>query len=90
MGSKNQPGKFDCYSKAEPDEPMFVLLGRDPAAGVLVQFWVELRRSAGDDNEDQLDEALRCAEAMTQWAIDHGKREQVNRMLDALSRAAVR
>ncbi|HAW11807.1 MAG TPA: aspartate decarboxylase, partial [Chloroflexi bacterium] len=31
MGTKNNPGKFDCYDDAHPDEPMFVLLGRDPA-----------------------------------------------------------
>ena len=29
MGTKNNPGKFDCYEHAKPDEPMFVLLGRD-------------------------------------------------------------
>jgi hypothetical protein len=29
MGTKNQPGKFDtCYANADPDEPMFVLLGK--------------------------------------------------------------
>jgi hypothetical protein len=30
MGTKSNPGPFDCYAKAEPDEPMFVLLARDP------------------------------------------------------------
>lgn len=29
MGTKNNPGAFDCYANAEPDEPMFVLLARD-------------------------------------------------------------
>ena len=28
MGTKNNPGRFDCYGNAEPDEPIFVLLGR--------------------------------------------------------------
>ena len=32
MATKNNPGKFDCYTNAEPDEPMFILLGRDPVA----------------------------------------------------------
>lgn len=32
MGTKNNPGAFDCYANAEPDEPMFVLLGRDKHA----------------------------------------------------------
>lgn len=43
MGTKNNPGKFDCYAAAEPDEPMFVLLGRDPHAAVLVTLWALLR-----------------------------------------------
>jgi hypothetical protein len=43
MGTKNNPGKFDCYDDAHPDEPMFVLLGRDPAAGSLVRLWARRR-----------------------------------------------
>ena len=43
MGTKNNPGKFDCYANAEPDEPMFVLLGRDRLAGHLVSIWSKVR-----------------------------------------------
>ena len=25
MGTKNEPGEFDCYAAAEPDEPMFII-----------------------------------------------------------------
>ena len=32
MATKTKPGAFDCYSKAEPDEPVFTLLARDPSA----------------------------------------------------------
>lgn len=46
MGTKNNPGKFDCHAKAEPNEPLFTLLGRDPLAHGLVELWVHLR--AGD------------------------------------------
>jgi hypothetical protein len=46
MGTKNNPGKFDCLAKAEPDEPFFVLLGRDPQAAHLVSIWSKVR--AGD------------------------------------------
>ena len=38
MGTKNNPGVFDCYANAEPDEPMFVLLGRDKDAATLVRL----------------------------------------------------
>ena len=39
MGTKNNPGTFDCYANAEGDEPMFVLLGRDKHAPTLVWLW---------------------------------------------------
>lgn len=72
MGTKNNPGKFDCYEKADPDEPMFVLLGRDPLASVLVQLWadwnVSLRQSY-----DKTQEAKACARAMAEWAEKLGK-----------------
>ncbi len=43
MGTKNNPGKFDCYANAELDEPMFVLLGRDRLASHLVSIWSKVR-----------------------------------------------
>lgn len=39
MGTKTDHGKFDCYDQALPDEPMFILLGRDPFAPMLVEQW---------------------------------------------------
>lgn len=49
MGTKNNPGKFDCYANAHPDEPMFVLLGRDKHAPTLVWLWAALRALDGED-----------------------------------------
>jgi hypothetical protein len=43
VGTKTKPGRFDCYEKAELDEPMFVLLARDPLAGHLVSIWSKMR-----------------------------------------------
>jgi hypothetical protein len=43
MGTKNEPGTFDCYDVAEDDEPMFVLLARDKSAPDLVRQWAEQR-----------------------------------------------
>ena len=51
MGTKNHPGAFDCYANADPDEPMFVLLGRDRHAAGLVRLWALLRAKAGEDPE---------------------------------------
>lgn len=44
MGTKNQPGIYDCLAKAEDDEPYFVLLGRDSSAPALITAWVNQRR----------------------------------------------
>jgi hypothetical protein len=75
MGTKNNPGKFDCYAHAEPDEPMFILLGRDPQAGNTVRKWVALRRAAVNATiSDKLQEALECADAMDRFYSERLKR----------------
>lgn len=78
MGTKNNPGRFDCYANAEPDEPMFVLLGRDPTASIVVGFWRTLKmamkqKGESKSSEEKLDEARQCSYAMKAWAEDHGK-----------------
>lgn len=66
MGTKNDPGAFDCYESAEPDEPMFVLLARDKHAAILVREWAHLRAIDGED-ADKIAEARACADAMEEW-----------------------
>ena len=72
MGSKNNPGAYDCFSKADPDEPMFVLLGRDASAGLLVRVWAKMREEHGEDPA-KVAEARRCADQMDMWAERLGK-----------------
>ncbi len=43
MGTKLQPSLFDAHERAEPDEPFFTLLARDPLAPFLVSIWSSLR-----------------------------------------------
>jgi hypothetical protein len=43
MGTRANPGPHDCYAAAEPDEPLFVLLARDPVAYHLVRIWAAVR-----------------------------------------------
>ena len=78
MGTKDTPGKYDCYAKAEPGEPMFVLLGRDPSAALLVRLWALIRHrqneQCGNGDLEQIDEALRCAQDMQHWHLNHGRR----------------
>lgn len=72
MGTKNNPGEFDCYANADPDEPMFVLLGRDPDAVILVRLWALLRAHRNDpDDETKIKEAIACSDAMALWNLEH-------------------
>lgn len=89
MGTKNHPGQFDCYANAHPDEPMFVLLGRDPAAALAVTFWravkMEMRKNGDSDiTDEKLDEARECSVAMEWWAKREGK--PVEAALNAMAR----
>jgi hypothetical protein len=85
MGTKKNPGKFDCYANAKDDEPMFILLGRDPAAACIVRCWIALRNhlencGAIQKNEQQTIEALELADKLEQYARDLGKGNQVNEL----------
>lgn len=73
MATKDKPGKFDCYEKAAPDEPMFVLLGRDRHAPTLVWLWATLRELDGEDPA-VVAEARQCCMDMMRWASDHDRR----------------
>lgn len=73
MGTKLQPGQFDCYANAEPDEPMFILLARDPAAPLAIEDWADIRskmiwhgqKPASD--WPMIQEARECAQRMRDW-----------------------
>lgn len=91
MATKTNPGQFDCYANAAPDEPLFVLLGRDRHAATLVRIWALLRHEEGEDPA-KVREALRCADAMDAWAQNLGKNPRLyetafERLLTAASTA---
>lgn len=81
MGTKLHPGEFDCYAAARPDEPIFILMGRDRSAPTIVRAWARQRRDdilKGDAHDrplsegDQHDlrkacEAETVADEMTVW-----------------------
>lgn len=57
MATKAHPGNFDCHANAEPHEPLFILLARDPLAAPLVAMWAAAR--TGDyASLDELQERL--------------------------------
>ncbi len=92
MGTKNKPGQFDCYANAEPDEPMFVLLGRDPASSLLVTTWTKIRTESGIDlvGSPKILEAEACAEAMTRFATERGRGGDILAVLGAMDRIIAR
>lgn len=73
MGTKNNPGQFDCYENALPDEPMFVLLARDPDFQDLVQEWARRRRmkilcgERPSEDTNMVIEAEICAKQGADW-----------------------
>lgn len=72
--TKNNPGTYDCYAAAEPDEPMFVLLGRDPDAPGLVDLWACIRERLGE--RAKAADARAVAAAMRSWLKNLGKKER--------------
>jgi len=77
MGTKNNPGQFDCYSKADGDEPIFVLRGKDPVAAGLVREWVyrrlmfELEKGVTAEFMNKLSEALQVAKDIDEYRINY-------------------
>lgn len=84
MGTKTKPGKFDCYSAAKVDEPMFVLLGRDPLAPFLVAIWAEIRAQMGEE-KDKVEEALQTGRAMRDYCAKLGKQEKLEKVYEILN-----
>jgi len=67
MRKKDETARPDtCLAQAHPNEMLFVLLGRDPAAPATIRFWVEerLRLAKNSIKDPQIIEALNCADTM--------------------------
>ena len=55
-----------CFNKADNEEPVFVLLARDPSAPIAIRVWVALRIKDGKNQmgDTQTTEALKLADEM--------------------------
>ncbi len=74
MATKNKPGDYDCYANADPDEPMFVLLGRDVTASFVVRYWAQVREALRPhDDKKQIIDATNLSYDMQSWASDLNK-----------------
>jgi hypothetical protein len=77
VGTKTEPGKFDCHGNALPDEPMFTVLARDPYAPALVRRWAKQRDKdikAGirpRSDIPMIKEARKCAADMEKWRTEN-------------------
>lgn len=77
MSTKQEPGPFDGFERAAPNEPIFTLAAHDVLAAPLVREWVDRRRKAilaADlpDEKERLEliqcrEAEDIADAMIEW-----------------------
>ena len=72
MGTKRNPGEFDCYAAALPDEPIFIMLARDELAPEKVRSWAhDYAMKCGIDptpkQNRKINEAYSCADAMEKW-----------------------
>lgn len=77
MATKLTELRDGCFHKAMDDEPMFVLLARDPQAPELVRRWATRRRldigmgRRPSSDMAQVDEAERNAAAMETWRAEN-------------------
>ena len=97
MGTKNNPGQFDCYEHADPDEPMFVLLARDRCAPEVVRTWATMRENKLRASDvtctpgevmaelDQIAEARRCADLMEVWRDSRKQWELSQKRMGAMA-----
>lgn len=55
-----------CFHRALPNEMIFVLLGRDPAAPHAIREWIaeRIRLRRNNFGDPQITDALECAEIM--------------------------
>lgn len=70
-----------CLNKARPDERLFVLLARDPAAPVAIRAWIAERIRLGKNVplDGQILEAADCASLME---IERAEVESTRRQIE--------
>lgn len=56
-----------CLNKAESDEPIFVLRGKDPLAAQTVRNWAEAALALGTHSVGKAQDALEIAQRMDDW-----------------------
>ena len=80
MGTKNQPGEFDCHGAAHGDEPIFTLRADDEQAPEVVVDWIKARlfreflagrlELVDEDRDRKLKQASECEMDMRAWKAE--------------------
>ena len=74
--------EYDCLAKLEPNEPCFVLIGRDRASPATIKIWATLwLQEIGlglrpESDRPQVSEALKIARDMEIWERDRREQRQ--------------
>lgn len=76
MYTKINPSKTNAYANAEPNEPIFTLIGRDPDAALIVHIWATLRLRQirigmledTVEERDQISEAISVSQEMSRYS----------------------
>ncbi len=76
MNTLENPSKHDCRKKLLPDEPIFILRGKDPNASKTIHYWVAGYLQRGGRNLKKVCEALDLAQQMEEWRKEHIKKEK--------------
>lgn len=63
----------ECYDKADPGEPIFVLRAQDIVAPEIVREWAYRAAVAGAPRE-KIEGARRVADAMEDWQLEHRRK----------------
>lgn len=74
-----------CFNKAKDDEPIFVLLARDPIAAEMVLAWSEMAR--GFHSDEKIVSAAKWSKTMNDWRIQQRsvvRRERMEILRQAL------
>lgn len=64
-----------CWNRAHPNEPVFVLLGRDASAAVAIRAWIlhRLRSGKSTETSPEIVQAREWCEVMERYARAKGK-----------------
>ena len=71
MGTKRNPGRYDCIAKLGIDEPNFLLRAKDPLAADLVREWADRAQTRGVHEPEKIAEARTLADEIDGWRHDH-------------------